>query len=102
MSEDRAAQSVLIQDRQTLELRLYETTCVREHLGVYIWEEGNYGCDCNRGLFFWRARHGIGPDGGYNDPHTPCGHDRYYVLAINVDGQPWPEWTGESETGWSA
>lgn len=28
----------------------------------YIWQEGNYGCDCNRELFFSRARGEDPPD----------------------------------------
>lgn len=23
-----------------------------EHPGIYIWEDGNFSCDCNRGLFY--------------------------------------------------
>lgn len=23
-----------------------------EHPGIYNWEEGNFSCDCNRGLFY--------------------------------------------------
>lgn len=44
----------------------------------FIFSEGNYRCDCNRELFFYRAldtpEHEI-PDGG-------CGDDRFIVLAV--------------------
>ncbi len=26
-----------------------------ENPGYYVWSDGNYGCDCNRRLFFARA-----------------------------------------------
>lgn len=44
----------------------------------FIFSEGNYSCDCNRELFFYRAldrlEHEI-PDGG-------CGDKRFIVLAV--------------------
>lgn len=46
---------------------------------TFIWEEGNYACDCNRGLFFLRA---IGDD-DEDDTRTPCGDGRYLVNLVN-------------------
>ena len=46
-----------------------------EHVGwyQYQWENGNYSCDCNRELFFFRAR-------GEEEPEdNDCGHTRYAV-----------------------
>jgi len=43
----------------------------------YLWEEGNYACDCNRGDFFARA-------GGESDPHQPCGDFAYEVDDITI------------------
>ena len=31
----------------------------------YMWEDGNYGCDCNRSLFAQRY--------GWDIPELPCG-----------------------------
>jgi hypothetical protein len=49
-----------IRDNATGEIREYET---EEFIGTrdkepitYNWEEGNYSCDCNRKLFFERAK----------------------------------------------
>lgn len=46
---------------------------------LFIWEEGNYACDCNRGLFFGRGK-GVSPelDLGYL-----CGESRYSVLGYD-------------------
>lgn len=46
--------------------------------GVYsdfMWSEGNYACDCNRGLFFERAR-------GKEVVDSPCGSGRFVVEKI--------------------
>lgn len=47
----------------------------------YLWSEGNYACDCNRGLLFY------GPE---NDPDAPCNDDwpgRFLVTKIVAGGQ---------------
>ncbi|WP_341893794.1 hypothetical protein [Ferrovibrio terrae] len=46
----------------------------------YLWSEGNYGCDCNRGLFFARAN-------GDTDKGVTCGESRYRVLIRDADGR---------------
>ena len=59
---------------------------------LYVWEDGNYACDCNRALLFAWAR-------GEEAPvEHPCG-DTAYVVRI-TDGQ-----TGRvlyQENGWKA
>ena len=50
---------------------------------AYIWEEGNYSCDCNRELFFLRA-------GGEDDPEEGanlCGEERYRIWIEAADGE---------------
>lgn len=41
---------------------------------TYLWEEGNYACDCNRSLMFWRAK---------GDPHGAddrrCGDEAFFL-----------------------
>jgi hypothetical protein len=52
----------------------------------YIWEDGNYRCDCNRALFFARAAAEPTPD----DPcDSPCGDGGYIVERIvrRLDGE---------------
>ena len=53
--------------------------------GTFIWDEGNYGCDCNRALFLARAK-------GLDEPSiedTPCntGDNRYLVSIREKDGR---------------
>jgi hypothetical protein len=51
---------------------------------LYIWEEGNYSCDCNRGIFF-------GED--YDD--VKCGDGKYLVKIKVLTGEviydEWPD-----------
>jgi hypothetical protein len=42
----------------------------------YIWQEGNYSCDCNRELFFERAA-------GNEPGETECGGGRFQVNLEN-------------------
>jgi len=49
-----------------------------EKLSTWIWEEGNYACDCNRRLFFGYA---IGED--YDDIDHPCGDSLFSVRIRN-------------------
>jgi hypothetical protein len=61
-----------------VEIRENATGLVREHDDSladgdpYIWSDGNYCCDCNRGLFFARA-------GGQQDANVQCSADLYSV-----------------------
>lgn len=59
-------------ERRTFEDELYTTP---DYDGLFIWDEGNYGCDCNRHLFFGRAA-GIEPHDGV------CGQGKYVVESI--------------------
>lgn len=43
--------------------------------GAFIWDEGNFACDCNRGQFFDEA----GGDGDDEDDEIPCGDGAYSV-----------------------
>lgn len=45
----------------------------------FIWADGNYACDCNRELFFFRAV-------GEEDPDNACSHDRYSVQIVDRAG----------------
>jgi hypothetical protein len=47
-----------------------------ESYSEFMWTDGNWACDCNRGLMFRRA---CGEDVDITDDHEPCGDSRYYV-----------------------
>lgn len=59
--------------------RVYRDTAIRDGW-EWQWSEGNYGCDCNRHLFFERA----GGSDPYADPayEGECGESRYAVTKI--------------------
>lgn len=44
---------------------------------LYMYEEGNYGCDCNRSLFWHRQE-------GEDEPDIECGHR--WTIRLEVDG----------------
>jgi hypothetical protein len=41
----------------------------------YIWEEGNFSCDCNRAIFF-----------GEPESEQYCSDDRYIIVSIIENG----------------
>jgi len=78
------------------EIRCNATGEVREHEthetmmdgaedpGDYIWSDGNYGCDCNRRLFFARAA------GEEEDWDSGCSEGLYSVRVRNKkSGRVW-------------
>ncbi len=48
-------------------------------LNFYLWEHGNYSCDCNRALFFERTK-------GNEPENINCGESEY-VVEIEVHGK---------------
>ncbi len=48
-----------------------------ENYHPYLWEEGNYSCDCNRELFYCRA---IGVKKDLDS--VECGHGRYRIWVV--------------------
>jgi hypothetical protein len=73
-----------IHDNQTGEVREFATHEAlnpgEERPNDCGWSGGNYSCDCNRALFFARAK-------GEPDPDFECGESRYTVQLLNpVDG----------------
>jgi hypothetical protein len=53
-----------------------------KHNAEWLWEEGNYGCDCNRRLFFERVT-----NPGYDGYHE-CGDEAYEVRLEWRDEAP--------------
>jgi hypothetical protein len=62
--------------------RIYHTDGILEEdnetLATYIWEEGNFSCDCNRYLFFQRA-----VDEKEINDCCKCGYGGYLLWIIN-------------------
>lgn len=47
----------------------------------FIWEEGNFACDCNRDLFFGRS---VDPDYDRDDDESArCGRERYSIRIVD-------------------
>ncbi len=51
----------------------------------FIWSDGNYSCDCNRYLFFHRAKSFDNPCGNETYSIRPCGYETYSI-QITCDG----------------
>lgn len=78
-----------LKNNETGEVRKYETsTCLDDgepYPHAYIWEEGNYSCDCNRELFFDYA---AGKQ--YDEIETVCSDGRFSVNLENpATGEVW-------------
>ena len=71
---------VLIEKVETGERRWYDDGLAHEAT-EYMWDAGNYSCDCNRSAFFQRA--------GHEDEvwFEECGDKAYKVwLVLREDG----------------
>lgn len=70
---------VAIRKNDTGEIHLYNDLFEYDNEDCMIWQytEGNFGCDCNRELFWYRA------DGieTIDNKHT-CTDDRYSIVYI--------------------
>lgn len=51
----------------------------------FWWTGGNYGCDCNRSLEFYRARGE--PEPGKEDSTRCLGHGAFTVVLVTDDGK---------------
>lgn len=70
--------TALIRDNATGLVRPFSTE-EPEDLSTFNWQENNFSCDCNRGIFFSRA----GAEQEDND--APCGQGRYSVNLRRED-----------------
>lgn len=69
-----------IRNNATGEVRQYQNEAILEDdadmIDPYIWEEGNFACDCNRESFFCQAA-------SVDEPEEPkCSDDRF---AVNLE-----------------
>ena len=77
-----------IRDNATGEIREYETHEIleigKEHPFFFNWAENNYSCDCNRRLFFKRAKNEETED----DWNAECSNGKFSVnLKNKKDGK---------------
>jgi len=73
------AYTVRIRNNQTGEIR--QSRPYDFEFSHFWWTDGNFGCDCNRQLEFWRA----GNEDETGD--APCGEGRFTVIeAVLEDG----------------
>lgn len=85
--EEEVVVRVEIRKNATGEIREFETTLLFDDFGgdkypnYFIWEEGNYSCDCNRRLFFARA------NCEEEDWQSGCGDTEYSVSILLEDGE---------------
>lgn len=68
---------VAIRQNATGEIRIREFDSEWEEGSDFLWEEGNYSCDCNRSTFF----HQSGPD---TLDSGKCGDERFDVISITL------------------
>ena len=69
----------LIRKNETGETREEKTELcwLDDEPSTFIWEDGNYGCDCNRHIFFNNKKY------GEKDWDCPCGEGKYSVNIKN-------------------
>ncbi len=80
MEHSATGYKVLLRDNETGEERFFEYNMPWEDHSNHMWTEGNYACDCNRHLFFWRAV-------GKEPLDIDCGESKYSALyALLPDG----------------
>lgn len=80
MELERENWVVKIQDNTTGEVATYIDEFGSPDSDPFMWEDGNYSCDCNRLLFFHRGQ-GM-PEDQVRELDLICGHERFTVLEI--------------------
>lgn len=72
--------TVEIEDTETGEKRLaHDETAVTADGLEFLWAEGNYACDCNRGSYF---ACGVDPS---VEPAFPCSGRRFRVAKLALE-----------------
>jgi len=71
------AYKMKITDQQTGESVIWEDK--EYHYNDYMWEDGNYSCDCNRELFFKRVK---GEDPELEETQCNVGPNRYLAELV--------------------
>jgi len=80
--------SALIKNTATGESAWYRDNWDMANGGIatlqYLWEEGNFSCDCNRSSLFGQARGLPENDETYDD--TPCSDGAFQVPCLWIAG----------------
>lgn len=72
---------VFIRKNDTGEIVSYRDDYAKDvYGGDYIWAEGNYSCDCNRSLFFGRAKGTLDEN---DESESVCGDGGYSVSIVS-------------------
>jgi hypothetical protein len=69
---------VLLRCNATGEERWAVMGGVWDEAAEFMWTEGNFGCDCNRHLFFERAA------GRETAEDRKCGEDAYFAICVEL------------------
>ena len=64
---------VVMRDNQTDETKIVHLDLAWYEHSPFMWEEGNFSCDCTRSLFFYNHE---------ESKEYPCGHDKISVIKI--------------------
>jgi hypothetical protein len=67
---------ITLRDLQTGYTRTIEHEYADDGHAIYMWEDGNYSCDCNRSIFLYNL--GL-------DESWPCGEGKILVTEITDD-----------------
>lgn len=66
---------ISLTDTKTGETKIIRREGVFDDGEEFIWNEGNYSCDCNRHRVFYNLT---------SSDHVPCGHERFTVILPKV------------------
>ena len=83
MSDQVTGFRLFVTDRTTGEHRevaQVERWACEDDATEFLWTDGNYGCDCNRYLFFCRAA------GASEDDPPDCGETRFRLTVQDAAG----------------
>lgn len=83
---DEKAESffVTLKDTKTGEIKKIPENTEWSASLLYLWDEGNFACDCNRSSYFID-----------DDDDIPCRGDRFYLLNFEINGHVY-EWEEET------
>lgn len=71
---------LLMHDNETGETKTVHIDLTWYGHSLFMWQEGNFSCDCNRGDFFY-------PESRHEDHDYPCNGRRFTIIkAIFDDG----------------
>lgn len=84
MNEERIPIKIILRKNDTGEIVEYCDDALADEDGppyLYIWEDGNYSCDCNRAMFWARAKKIEPPK------ETQCSDGKFSVNIYSMNGK---------------